>query len=161
METLGADSSTTVIVWVTVVSFPAPSRATTVTDLSPSVLVSSCPPSGVVPWQEARPDPPWSAQEKSTTTDAPRGTRALSAGLRRSTVGAVVSGGMQLAEPVMAIRYSPGAPASRPAQPASGRRDPKPLAFSTPSGYAWSLNLSWKISPWSLCGSTLKELIAR
>ena len=78
-------------VCVTAVWFPAWSSAVTVTDASPSSLVSSSAPSATEPTHEARPEPPVSLQLKSTTSSAPCFTRAPFTGLRRATVGGVVS----------------------------------------------------------------------
>ena len=99
--TFGLVSSTTVTVCVTTLWLPALSRAVTVTETSPSLLVSSVAPSGVVPTHEARPEPSCSSlHEKSTTTWSPCPTWSPFAGVRRSMVGAVVS---QAAVPVSVI----------------------------------------------------------
>jgi hypothetical protein len=82
---------TTVTVCVTDVSLPALSRASTVTLFGPGTDVSSRPPSGTVPMQDASSDPPSSSQEKSTSSLSPSVTTEPSTGLRRSTVGGVVS----------------------------------------------------------------------
>ncbi len=102
--TVGSVRSSTVTVLVATVWFPALSRAVTVTVTGPSSLVSSVPPSGVEPTHESRPELPSSAQEKSTTTSAPCATCEPSTGLRRSTVGGVVSGGTQARVPVRVMR---------------------------------------------------------
>ena len=72
---------------------PAPSRAVTVSVTGPSLLVSSFSPLPVEPTQEAMPEPPSSAHEKSATTSAPCFTCEPSTGLVIWTVGFVVSGG--------------------------------------------------------------------
>ncbi len=89
---------------VATVSFPAPSRAVTVSVTGPSLLVSSFSPSAVEPTQEARPELPSSAQEKSTVTSAPCCTFEPSTGLVIWTVGFVVSGGTHVAVPVSLMR---------------------------------------------------------
>jgi hypothetical protein len=87
-------------VCVTDTWFPALSRAVTVTVSGPAAEVSSRPPSGTVPSHEASSEPPSSAQEKATTTGSPTFTTAPSGGLRRSTVGGVVSRGGAHCAPV-------------------------------------------------------------
>ena len=103
-EIAGGVRSTTCAVWVTTVSLPALSRAVTVTARGPSVAVSSGSPFATLPSQEARPEPPSSAQLKATLTVLPRDTSAPSSGTVRSTVGGVLSGGAQAAVPVRATR---------------------------------------------------------
>ena len=101
MLTVGDVSSTTVTVFVTTVWLPAWSRAVTVTETSPSVLVSSSAPSATLPTQDASPEPPVSAQLKSTSSGVFCFTCEPFAGLRRSTVGGTAS---QPVVPVTVIR---------------------------------------------------------
>ena len=70
MLIVGDVSSTTVTVFVTTVWLPAWSRAVTVTETSPSSLVSSSAPSATLPTHDASPEPPLSSQLKSTTSGA-------------------------------------------------------------------------------------------
>ena len=71
-----AVTSTTCAVWVTTVSLPALSRAVTVTERAPAVVVSSAESSGTLPSHDASPEPPSSEQLKFTVTAAPSGTWA-------------------------------------------------------------------------------------
>src|SRR3954470_5741539 len=65
----------------------------------PTSPVSIGAPSGTSPVHEARPEPPSSAHAEWARTTAPWGKLAPSAGERRSTVGAVVSGARTKATP--------------------------------------------------------------
>ena len=106
---VGFVSSTTVTVFLTTVWLPALSRAVTVTETSPSSLVSSSSPSATLPSHEARPEPPLSSQLKSTTTGrslrhvrAVRGAAQIHG--RRHRVAAGGAGQVDPVEPGRAAR---------------------------------------------------------